>query len=125
MKKIISILFYFIGAIIMLLSLVMMVIELRSIISLDFMIYDSPINGFIRYFLRFSLAFSYLFMVLCEIIKKLKNNNFIKENLLIFNLSLLIASIIIYFTTTNYINIIVLILMIAYISIKLLIKLLK
>ena len=125
MKKIISILFYLIGSIIMLLSLVMMVIELRLIISLDFMIYDSPINGFIRYFLRFSLAFSYLFMVLCEIIKKLKNNNFIKENLLIFNLSLLIVSIIIYFTTTNYIYIIVLILMIAYISIKLLIKLLK
>lgn len=125
MKKIISILFYFIGSIIMLLSLVMMVIELRLIISLDFMIYDSPINGFIRYFLRFSLAFLYLFMVLCEIIKKLKNNSFIKNNLLIINLSLLIASIIIYFTTTNYINIIVLILMIAYISIKLLIKLLK
>lgn len=109
----------------MLLSLVMMVIELRLIISLDFIIYDSPINGFIRYLLRFLLAFSYLFMVLCEIIKKLKNNSFIKNNLLIFNLSLLITSIIIYFTTTNYINNIVLILMIAYISIKLLIKLLK
>lgn len=120
MKKIINIIFYLICFIIALLSFAMMFIELRLLISGDFIIYDNVFNGFIRYFFRFLLSCLFVFMVLCESIRKIKNNDFIKNNLLVFEMSMLIASVIIFLTTTNYINIIVLLLMIMFIALKIL-----
>ena len=120
MKKIINIIFYLICFIIALLSFAMMFIELRLLISGDFIIYDNVFNGFIRYFFRFLLSCLFVFMVLCESIRKIKNNDFIKNNLLVFEMSMLIASVIIFLTTTNYINIIVILLMIMFISLKIL-----
>lgn len=120
MKKLINILFYLFSIIIGLLSLVMMLIELRLIISFDFTLYDSAFNGFIRYFLRFILSCSFIFMILCEIIKKLNNNSFIKKNLLFIEMLLLIVSIVLFILSTNYIGIIVLLLMIIFISLKIL-----
>ena len=120
MKKIINIIFYLICFIIALLSFVMMFIELRLLISGDFIIYDNVFNGFIRYFFRFLLSCLFVFMVLCESIRKIKNNDFIKNNLLVFEMSMLIASVIIFLTTTNYINIIVILLMIMFIALKIL-----
>ena len=120
MKKIINIIFYLICFIIAFLSFAMMFIELRLLISGDFIIYDNVFNGFIRYFFRFLLSCLFVFMVLCESIRKIKNNNFIKNNLLVFEMSMLIASVIIFLTTTNYINIIVILLMIMFIALKIL-----
>lgn len=120
MKKIINIIFYLICFIIALLSFAMMFIELRLLISGDFIIYDNVFNGFIRYFFRFLLSCLFVFMVLCESIGKIKKNDFIKNNLLVFEMSMLIASVIIFLTTTNYINIIVLLLMIMFIALKIL-----
>lgn len=120
MKKIINIIFYLICFIIALLSFAMMFIELRLLISGDFIIYDNVFNGFIRYFFRFLLSCLFVFMVLCESIRKIKNNDFIKNNLLVFEMSMLIASVIIFLTTTNYINIIVILLMIMFIALKIL-----
>ena len=120
MKKIINIIFYLICFIIAFLSFAMMFIELRLLISGDFIIYDNVFNGFIRYFFRFLLSCLFVFMVLCESIKKIKNNDFIKNNLLVFEMSMLIASVIIFLTTTNYINIIVILLMIMFIALKIL-----
>ena len=120
MKIITNIIFYLFCVIIAIFSLAMMFIELRLLVCGDFIIYDSPLNGFIRYFFRFLIAIGSLFMVLCEMIKKLRNINFINDNLLIYEMSLLISSIIIFFTTTNYIGVIVLLLMIIFISLKVL-----
>ena len=120
MKKIINIIFYLICFIIALLSFAMMFIEFRLLISGDFIIYDNVFNGFIRYFFRFLLSCLFVFMVLCESIRKIKNNDFIKNNLLVFEMSMLIASVIIFLTTTNYINIIVILLMIMFIALKIL-----
>ena len=120
MKKIINIIFYLICFIIALLSFAMMFIELRLLISGDFIIYDNVFNGFIRYFFRFLLSCLFVFMVLCESIGKIKKNDFIKKNLLVFEMSMLIASVIIFLTTTNYINIIVILLMIMFIALKIL-----
>ncbi len=97
----------------------MLVIELRLLLSLDYIVYDSIFNGFLRYFLRFLLSCAFLFMVLCETIKKLKENNFINKNLLFYEMLLLIVSIIMFILTTNYIGVISLILMIIFISLKL------
>lgn len=120
MKIINNILFYIFSIVIGLLSIVMIVIELRLLVSLDFIIYDSMFNGFMRYFLRLIISCSFLFMILCENVKKLKNNSFIKNNLLFFEMLLLIVSIIMFVLATNYIGIITLLLMIIFISLKLL-----
>ena len=119
MKLITNILFYLFSIIIGLLSFVMLVIELRLLLSLDYIVYDSIFNGFLRYFLRFLLSCAFLFMVLCETIKKLKENNFINKNSLFYEMLLLIVSIIMFILTTNYIGVISLILMIIFISLKL------
>ena len=118
MKLITNILFYLFSVVIGLLAFVMMIIELRLLLSLDFIIYDNPFNGFIRYFLRFILSCSFIFMVLCEMINKLKNINFIKNNLLFYEMLLLIVSIILLIFSTNYIGIISLLLMIIFTSLK-------
>lgn len=120
MRKIISILLYIISVIIGILSVAMMFIEGRLLLSGDFIIYDSVLNGLIRYLLRFIIASSYLFMVLCELIKSIRKNNFINNNLLFFELLLFMVSIIIFIFATNYIGIISFILMLLFIILKVL-----
>jgi len=120
MRKIISILLYIISVIIGVLSVVIMFIEGRLLLSGDFIIYDSVLNGLIRYLLRFIIASSYLFMVLCELIKSIRKNNFINNNLLFFELLLFMVSIIIFIFATNYIGIISFILMLLFIILKVL-----
>ena len=120
MRKTISILLYIISVIIGILSVAMMFIEGRLLLSGDFIIYDSVLNGLIRYLLRFIIASSYLFMVLCELIKSIRKNNFINNNLLFFELLLFMVSIIIFIFATNYIGIISFILMLLFIILKVL-----
>ena len=74
MKKLINILFYLFSIIIGLLSLVMMLIELRLIISFDFTLYDSAFNGFIRYLFRLALSILSFTIGLFEIINIKKKN---------------------------------------------------
>ena len=120
MRKTISILLYIISVIIGILSVAMMFIEGRLLLSGDFIIYDSVLNGLIRYLLRFIIASSYLFMVLCELIKSIRKNNFINNNLLFFELLLFMVSIVIFIFATNYIGIISFILMLLFIILKVL-----
>lgn len=120
MRKTISILLYIISVIIGILSVAMMFIEGRLLLSGDFIIYDSVLNGLIRYLLRFIIASSYLFMVLCELIKSIRKNNFINNNLLFFELLLFMVSIIIFIFATNYIGVISFILMLLFIILKVL-----
>ena len=120
MRKTISILLYIISVIIGILSVAMMFIEGRLLLSGDFIIYDSVLNGLIRYLLRFIIASSYLFMVLCELIKGIRKNNFINNNLFFFELLLFMVSIIIFTFATNYIGIISFILMLLFIILKVL-----
>ena len=120
MRKIISILLYIISVIIGILSVAMMFIEGRLLLSGDFIIYDSVLNGLIRYLLRFIIASSYLFMVLCELIKGIRKKELISKNLLFFELLLFMVSIIIFTFATNYIGIISFILMLLFIILKVL-----
>ena len=96
-------------------SLVMMFVYGRLIVCKDFMIYDSPLNGFIRYFLRFVLSGLYLFMSIIEILSLDKKSIFIKKNHYFFEVLLLISSVIILVFSTNYIGIISLLLMIIFV----------
>lgn len=106
MKIVSKILLIVISCVILLLSLVMMFVYGRLIVCKDFMIYDSPLNGFIRYFLRFVLSGLYLFMSIIEILSLDKKSIFIKKNLYFFEVLLLISSVIILVFSTNYIGLV-------------------
>ena len=75
MKKILNILLCFICSIIIILSLAFIFIEGRLLISLDWSIYDNPINGFIRYLFRLIIACFSLTVALLEIINIFKKFN--------------------------------------------------
>lgn len=104
MKRLFNILITIISLIIIILSLAFIVIEGRLLISLDWIIYDNNINGFIRYFFRFIIAIISLTIGLLEIINRFKNNNNLNYYLLISELSLVISSIIILINSANYIG---------------------
>lgn len=111
MKKLFNILYYFVCSIILILSVVMAFLEIRLIVSLDFLLYDNAFNGFVRYFLRTIIALSYLFMVLVVFIKRFRNNDFIKKHFVFLEFGLLIISYILYLTTANYIGLVCFVLM--------------
>ena len=111
MKKLFNILYYFVCSLILILSIVMAFLEIRLLVSLEFLLYDNAFNGFVRYFLRTIIALSYLLMVLIVFIKRLKNNDFIKKHFAFLEFGLLITSYILYLTTANYIGLVCFILM--------------
>ena len=111
MKKLFNILYYFVCSLILILSVVMAFLEIRLIVSLDFLLYDNAFNGFVRYFLRTIIALSYLLMVLVVFIKRLKNIDFIKKHFVFLEFGLLIISYILYLTTANYIGLVCFVLM--------------
>ena len=118
MKLITNILFYLFSIIIGLLSFVMLVIELRLLLSLDWSIYDNPANWFIRYLFRLILALFSLTVGLFEIINLFKKEK-LDLLLLYSNISLLIMSIIIAIFSTNYVGLVCLGLSILLLFIKL------
>ena len=120
MKKVMNILTIFISSIIILLSLVFIFIEVRLLFSLDWIIYDNAFNGFIRYLFRLIISIYAGFVGLMEIINIKKQ----KDILLYFNISLVLISIILLFTTTNYVGTICIIVSVLLLIIKLIIYLL-
>lgn len=103
-----------INFIVIILSLAFIVIESRLIFSLDFIIYDGIFNGFLRYFLKLLLAiYAFTIAVLLYvnmIIKKEKIKLLLQGGVL----SLVIMSIVLFFTTTNYVGLICLVLSVIY-----------
>ena len=105
MKKILNILLCFICSIIIILSLAVIFIEGRLLISLDWSIYDNPINGFIRYLFRLIIACFSLTVALLEIINIFKKFNF-SIVLLFLDISLMLSCIIILLFSTNYVGLV-------------------
>lgn len=102
MKTLVKILLSIINFIVIILSVAFIVIEARLLFSLDFTIYDNILNGFIRYFLRLILAI-YVLIIGILVYGYLNKKN---KKLLISILSTLIISIILLFTTTNYVGLV-------------------
>ena len=94
------------------LSLAFLVIEGRLIFSQDWIIYDSPINGLIRYLLRFIFALGGLLMSIFELVNLKKKNPFIGLCLINANFSLLVMSIILMILGSNGVGTILLVLFI-------------
>lgn len=105
MKIVSKILLIIISCVILLVSLVMIFVYGRLICSGDFLIYDRPFNGFIRYFLRLILSTLYLGISLIEIIPSFRVNKFVKSNIYYVEILLLISSVFIFAFATNYIGI--------------------
>lgn len=114
MKILVNILLGFINFIVIILSLAFIIIEARLLISLDFIIYDNAINGFIRYFLRAIIAMYVFVTAIFVYINMIKEKEKISKLLLISILSIFIVSIILLFTTTNYVGFICSILSLIY-----------
>ena len=102
------------------LSLAFLVIEGRLIFSQDWIIYDSPINGLIRYLLRFIFALGGLLMSIFELVNLKKKNPFIGLCLINANFSLLVMSIILMILGSNGVGTILLVVSLMIISTKLL-----
>ena len=104
MKALVNILLGIINFIVVILYLAFIIIEARLLISLDFIIYDNAINGFIRYFLRLVISLYVFVTAILVYINMIIKKEKISKVLLINILSILIVSIILLFTTTNYVG---------------------
>lgn len=114
MKILVNILLGIINFIVVILSLAFIIIEARLLFSLDFIIYDNAINGFIRYFLRLVISLYVFITAIFVYINMIKEKEKISKLLLISILSIFIVSIILLFTTTNYVGFICSILSLIY-----------
>lgn len=109
MNKLFKVLLVIISSLMMILSLMFIVIEGRLLFSGDWIIYDSPFNGFIRYLCRLLLSIFVFIKSLLEVIYINKKHS-IKEYLSYGDIAIVVMSIVILIFSTNYVGVICLIL---------------
>ena len=107
MKTITNIFLCLFVSISLILSLTFIVIEGRLLFSGDWLIYNNPLNGFIRYLFRFLLALFVLIKGIIEF-KNLNEYTNIQEYLFFSDLGLFLAAVVIYITSTNYVGVVIL-----------------
>ena len=90
--------------IIFVLSLAFIVIEGRLLFSLDWTIYDNVIFGFLRYFFRLLIAIVTSIYTILEFINMKKKSEKLKFILFIYNICLVIISIVLLFKATNMVG---------------------
>ncbi len=118
MKKIVNIIFYFICCLILIFSLAMLFIEGRMLFFGDWLVSGNIFYGFIRSLFKVVLCLMFIFMIFIEFIKKLKNNEMIKKNLIYYNIGLFISTMILFIVSANYIGLISISLMFMFIILK-------
>ena len=105
MNKLFKVLLVIISSIIMILSLAFIVIEGRLLFSGDWLIYDSPFFGFIRYLGKLLLSVFAFTKCLLEIIYINKEHK-LKEYLGYADIGLVIMSVVILIFSTNYVGLV-------------------
>ena len=115
MKKLLTVLIWLFSVIIVIFSLAMTFIEARLLLSLEWTIYDSPLGGFIRYFFRLLIS---LTIGIIEIVTLYKNVNFISNNMLYFELALVIISVFLLVLATNYVGLVAFTLVLLLVTLK-------
>jgi len=118
MKRLVNIIFSVICTIIIIFSTVFAFLQARLIFSLDWIVYDNSFNGLIRYLFRFIISLFALITMILELINIKKNNKDLYIYLCVFDLSLLVASIIISLFATNYVGLVCLLLSIVLVILK-------
>ena len=109
MNKLFKVLLVIISSIIMILSLAFIVIEGRLLFSGDWLIYDSPFFGCIRYLGRFLLSVFAFTKCLLEIIY-INNEHKLKEYLGYADIGLVVMSVVILIFSTNYVGLVCIVL---------------
>jgi hypothetical protein len=104
MKIVRNILVGFFLVIIFVLSLAFIVIEGRLLFSLDWTIYDNVIFGFLRYFFRLLIAIVTSIYTILEFINMKKKSEKLNFILFIYNICLVIISIVLLFKATNMVG---------------------
>ena len=118
MKKLLTVLIWLFSVIIVIFSLAMTFIEARLLLSLEWTIYDSPLGGFIRYFFRLLISLYALTIGIIEIVTLYKNVNFISNNMLYFELALVIISVFLLVLATNYVGLVAFTLVLLLVTLK-------
>ena len=118
MNKLFKVLLVIISSIIMILSLAFIVIEGRLLFSGDWLIYDSPFFGFIRYLGRLLLSVFAFTKCLLEVIYINKEHK-LKEYLGYADIGLLVMSVVILIFSTNYVGLVCIVLSLINFIIKL------
>ncbi len=115
MKKAGKIISYIFAALIIVFSLIFIVFEGRTLFSGDWLVYENVFDGFIRYFLRLLLAVFALFLSASTyFVLRKKNNETISIYFRFGVLAFLTSSIIISCFTSNYIDILFIVLPVIY-----------
>ena len=109
MNKLFKVLLVIISSIIMILSLAFIVIEGRLLFSGDWLIYDSPFFGCIRYLGRLLLSLFAFTKCLLEIIYINKEHK-LKEYLGYSDVGLVVMSVVILIFSTNYVGLVCIVL---------------
>ena len=109
MNKLFKVLLVIISSIIMILSLAFIVIEGRLLFSGDWLIYDIPFFGFIRYLGRLLLSVFAFTKCLLEIIYINKEHK-LKEYLGYADIGLVVMSVVILIFSTNYVGLVCIVL---------------
>ena len=104
MKKVLSILSLIVSSIVIILGLVFVFIEGRLIISLDWMVYENPFGGFIKYLFRLLLAIISIGLGILDYINYKRKNKVLSFTLICGLFGMLIMSLMMLFTTKNYVN---------------------
>ena len=105
MNKLFKVLLFIISSIIMILSLAFLIIEGRLLFSGDWLIYDSPILGCIRYLGRLLLSVFAFTKCLLEVIYINKEHK-LKEYLGYADIGLVVMSVVILIFSTNYVGLV-------------------
>ena len=109
MNKLFKVLLVIISSIIMILSLAFIVIEGRLLFSGDWLIYDSPFFGCIRYLGRLLLSVFVFTKCLLEIMYINKEHK-LKEYLEYADIGLVVMSVVILIFSTNYVGLVCIVL---------------
>lgn len=111
MKKAGKIICYITAGLLILISLIFIVIEGRTLFSGDWSIYENSVNGFFRYLFRFIIAiFTMALSIFTYFALNKKESKILHIYYYIGAITLLISAIIISIYSTNYLNILFIVL---------------
>ena len=88
------------------LSLAFSFIEGRMLFSGDWIAYENPFGGCIRYLLRFFIALCALTLAIIEFVNLKKQNAFLNDYLIFADGALFIACLVIAFFSSNYVGVV-------------------
>lgn len=122
MNKLLKILLCVFCVIATILSFAFIFIEGRLLFSGDWLVYHSPVNGFIRYALRLLIALTCAFVCIFELININKEKNKLGFFVTFIQAGLVVFSAVACALTTNFVGVICLVLSVVIFDLKLLLR---